>query len=107
MTFKDMKLKDWKPYGEQLKSMLDESTNLDITRISRVDGNIIALDGGNLPATFNTDTGTLRVWSRASRYSGGSMSAHQVLKVQEVCRDWKRINNRFEEVFNVDTKPIL
>lgn len=93
MKFSEMNRRQLKEARKDLEGRLHGS--LRPTRISFLpDDYGVKLEGGTFPAMYVHFTRTLRIWGRASRSAGGSMTPLQLTSVEAV------ISQFFDEYLN-------
>lgn len=74
-----------------LMNLIEEAVpSFRISRISKVTENVVLLEGGKFPASFNKETRTLEIHSRAFRKKGESATVSEILKLEQVLKLWSK-----------------
>lgn len=61
-----------------------------VSRISKISEDVIMLEGGKFPATFDKETQTLHIHSRAFRAKGKSATVDEIIKLEQALRLWSK-----------------
>lgn len=86
MRFSEMNQKQLREARNELLKLTKPI--LGTSRVSNLTDTEVFLEGGELPATYNNDTGELTIWGRASRCSGGYMTVSQLENVEDTVRQF-------------------
>lgn len=91
IRLKELSNKEWQVHRERLMNMLKPTHHEHfISRVLRSTDTSILLEGGTLPYSFDLESQKLRVWSRASRYSGGVMTVEELVRLEKILQDWAK-----------------
>ncbi|MDK7480951.1 hypothetical protein OWP19_23580 [Bacillus cereus] len=80
-----------KRWHEMRKDLLArvEKVDDDISRITNGTPEMISIDGGRLGYVYDFDERSLSVWGKASRCSGGSLTAAEIKQLEETVQNWQ------------------
>lgn len=88
IDIKAFKLKEWRPLAQDLEKRIKDTGCFGNPKAVRYGANLVGLEYGVLPATFNLTTQEFLVWSRASQYSGYEVTPEELLEVKQACVNW-------------------
>lgn len=74
--------------SELLRKINDTLPDFHATKISNIETNLIFIEGGIFPATFDRNEKQLYVWGRSSRCSGGAMTVEELVRLENTLRLW-------------------
>jgi hypothetical protein len=84
----ELKPKVWRERRDKLQAALRD-TAISPSRI--LNGTFyLTLEGGRFPATYDLITQKLTIWSRVSRWAGGSVTIEDLQHVEETLKKWQR-----------------
>lgn len=97
IDIKAFKLKEWRPLAQDLEKSIRDTGCFGNPKAVRYGANLVGLEDGALPATFNLTTQEFLVWSRASQHNGYEVTPEKLLEVKQACVNWLEEN---KEVLN-------
>lgn len=84
-----MKPKEWNRYRDKLEDSLRE-IEWSFSRVLRTGESKIIIEGGDLPIDFELDDDKCFVWGKCSRISHGYVSIDELVKLKEICVQWRK-----------------